>query len=113
MVNAKRARLQETAGTYEDFRRGLVFILGRPEDKEQARVSLDSTRQQPSEAVADFSGRILETVSRAWGELGPEAQRDLATHHFCSGLFDSQTIDAMRQQRALFDLAWPEIVRFA
>ena len=105
LVKAKRARLQETANSYDEFRKNLISILGRPKDKEQARVSLDSARQQPSEAVADFASRILESVSRAWGEMAPDAQISIATHHFCSGLFDSQTRDALRQQRALFDLA--------
>ena len=65
IVKAMKDRLLVNSANYEEVRMALVCILGKPEEKEQARVSLDIIRQQPCEAVADFSPRVLEIVSKA------------------------------------------------
>ena len=70
LVKANTAGLQETANSYDEFRKNLISILGRTEDKEQARLDLDSPRQQPIEAVADFASRILECLE-GFGRDGP------------------------------------------
>ena len=113
LAKIKRAHLGENSQPYEEFKKNLISILGKPEDPELARTQLDSARQFPSERVADFSARILELVSKAWGALPPDTQMELGIHHFISGLVDPPTKDALRQQRSLFDLTWPEVIRFA
>ena len=50
---------------------------------------------------------------KAWGDAPPSTQTDMAIHHFVSGLWDGATRDALRQQRTLFNLTWPEVIRFA
>ena len=71
LAKIKRAHLGENSQSYKDFKKNLISILGKPEDAELARKQLDSARQFPSENVADFSSRILELVSKAWGGTTP------------------------------------------
>ena len=37
----------------------------------------------------------------------------MAIHHFVSGLRDAPTKDAIRQQQALHEISWPEVIRLA
>ena len=113
LTKVRRTRILETANSYQEFRKNLSSILGKPEDQESTRVLLDHIRQQPSEAVGDYASKVLELVVKAWGDAPPSTQTDMAIHHFVSGLWDGPTRDALRQQCTLFNLTWPEVIRFA
>ena len=113
LVKVRRARVRDSARSYEQYKRILISILGKPEDREAKRVQLDQVRQFPSEGASDFASRVLELVSKAWSEFTPDAQMSMAIHHFVSGLRDAPTKDVIRQQQALHEISWPEVIRLA
>ena len=66
LTKLRRTRILEIANSYQEFRKGISSILGKPEDQESTRVLLDHIRQQPSEAGGDYASRVLELVVKAW-----------------------------------------------
>ena len=95
------------------YKKTIVSILGKPKDSEEKRVQLDQVRQFLSEGASDFASIVLELVSKAWSHFTPDAQMSIAIHHFVSGLQDSPTKDSIREQEALHELAWAEVIRVA
>jgi len=74
---------------------------------------LDQIRQNPSEPANEFAARTLEMVSKAWGDIPPATQIELAIHHFVAGISNRETRDSIREQQALRNLTWTEIVKVA
>ena len=69
LVKVRRARVRNTSSSYEQYKKSLVSILGKPEDREAKRVQLDQVKQFPSEGASDFASRVLELVSKDGASL--------------------------------------------
>ena len=48
LVKVRKARVRDTTRSYEEYKRAICSILGRPEDIESNRVQLDQIRQNRS-----------------------------------------------------------------
>ena len=105
--------VRDTSNSYDQYKKNIISTLGKPEDSEAKRVQLDHVSQFLRDEASEFASRVLELVCKAWSDFTPHAQLSIAIQDIVTGLRDATSKDAIRQQQALHELSWPEVIKMA
>ena len=88
LAKVNKARVGEDKPDYDDFRRKLIVLLGKPEPVELYTTKLRQIRQMPAEAITDYAERVMDTVVRAYPEADEKTKVEMASSTFVDGLSD-------------------------